>query len=77
MTTPSDNPSLFDSESSPCPRCGLPVAWKWALGPRGGFMAEPHNVLVADIVFHAECWDALIEKYPPGDSSTDEECSEF
>jgi hypothetical protein len=62
----------FDQESSTCPRCGKPVAWKWATGPRGGFVSEPHNALIADCVYHAECWDALVAEHPPGEPAPTE-----
>jgi hypothetical protein len=62
----------FDQEATPCPRCGRPVAWKWATDPHGGFLSEPHNVLVADCVFHAECWDAMIAEHPPGQAPAGE-----
>jgi hypothetical protein len=48
-------------EMATCPRCRKPVAYKW----ERGFVSEPHNVLVADSVFHAECWDAQIAEHPP------------
>ena len=48
-----------DQGQSVCPICKEPVAFKWVRG--GGFVSEPHNVLIADCVFHAECWDDAME----------------
>lgn len=47
-------------ETTVCPKCGKEVTFKWD----GGFVTEPHNVLVADWVFHTKCWDE-IEKSDP------------
>jgi hypothetical protein len=41
-----------------CPRCGKPVTFRWC----DGFIAEPHNVLIASSVLHAACWDEIVEE---------------
>jgi hypothetical protein len=41
-----------------CPYCKKPVSYKWD----GGFVSEPHNVLIADWVFHTECWDEMCKE---------------
>ena len=40
-----------------CSICDKPVAYKWL----NGFVSEPHNVLIADQVFHTECWDRIVD----------------
>ncbi len=50
-----------ERETSTCPYCKEPVTWLWCRG----FVVEPTTVLVADAVFHAACWDRLIEEHPP------------
>lgn len=46
-----------------CPYCHKPVAYKW----QKGFIAEPHNVLIADSVWHGECWDEQVRRDIPGE----------
>lgn len=42
-----------------CPYCDEPVTYRW----ENDFVSELHNILVADCVWHAECWDKQQEKY--------------
>lgn len=46
-------------ETTECPYCNEPVTYRW----EDGFVSEPHNILVADCICHAECWDKQVEKY--------------
>jgi len=55
MTLPAPDPAQIDEANAICPACDKPVAYKWVRN--GGFLPEPHNVLIADSVFHAECWE--------------------
>ena len=66
-------PEAVHQHEATCPRCRAPVPYKWATGPRGGFVSEPHNALVVDSVFHAHCWDALVAEHPPGDPAETED----
>lgn len=50
-----------DQETADCPFCGKPVAYKWV--PGGGFVSEPHNVLLADSVLHAACFEASVAEW--------------
>ena len=49
----------YDQETSQCPVCSKPVTWNWARGLYHGFITEKHNVLMADCVYHSECWDKM------------------
>jgi transposase len=44
-----------------CPYCGDAVDYAW----ENGFISQRHNVLIADCVYHACCWEELVAKYPP------------
>lgn len=50
-----------------CPACGKPVEYKWVTG--NGFVSEPHNLLIADSVFHASCWEGCAKEVMPADAS--------
>ena len=50
-----------------CPKCQRPVSYRW----KEGFIPEPHNVLVANAVFHTECWEQTLRDNPPGPRETD------
>jgi hypothetical protein len=45
-----------------CAECGQPITAKFAKS--GGLMRGDYT-LVADWLFHNECWDAKVEKNPP------------
>jgi len=42
--------------------CGKDVETKWV---KGGMLSDPNVVLAGDVVFHAACWDKLVEENPP------------
>lgn len=44
-----------------CPHCGLPVEYQWD----EGFISSPKTVLIADWVYHDECWDEVTDFPPP------------
>lgn len=48
-------------ETEICPYCRKRVRYRWD----NGFVPEPHNVLVADWVYHAMCWNKMVEENPP------------
>lgn len=47
-----------------CPYCNEIVLIKWVTG--GGMLRDAHSTLVADVVYHNECWDKLVEEHPVG-----------
>lgn len=46
-----------------CPYCTKPVTSLWVKG--GGCLSSSAYVLVADWVFHGDCWDKQVEEHPP------------
>jgi hypothetical protein len=46
-------------DQATCPYCRKPVDYEWD----NGFISSPNNVLVADWVFHAECWSKIEDAY--------------
>lgn len=46
-----------------CPYCGKTVVGKWQRN--AGMLSDPAYVLVADWLFHAECWDKQVAEHPP------------
>lgn len=42
---------------SPCGKCGVPIQTLWAAGNHG--LETGDYVLIADTVFHPECWDEI------------------
>lgn len=58
----------IEEERTNCPYCGYPVYSHWAIGANGeqlGMISEPQVDLIADWVYHSECWDKLVEEHPP------------
>lgn len=51
----------MEEDATICPYCQLTVSYKW----HNGFITEPHNVLIADWVYHSKCWNKQIEEHPP------------
>ena len=43
-----------------CCHCGVPIKLKWNNG-----LIPGDFVLVADWVFHPECWDEMVKENPP------------
>lgn len=54
----------FEEEVTKCPECGQDVTTLWLKNGRG-CLSRPEYVLIADWVFHSECWDKLVERNPP------------
>ncbi len=50
-----------------CPYCHGPVIANWVVG--GGILSDPSYVLVADWLFHTECWDKQVAENPTDDSA--------
>jgi hypothetical protein len=48
---------------SACPYCKKAVATRWT---SRGCLPSPDYVLVADGVFHSDCWDRQVAEHPPG-----------
>jgi hypothetical protein len=42
----------------PCAGCGKEVATYWVPGP-GGMLSSPDHFLVANWVYHNECWNRV------------------
>ena len=52
-------------ERYPCGCCGAPVGVKFAFGPDGeylGIMSDPSMDLIADTVFHSQCWEKFCDE---------------
>jgi hypothetical protein len=47
--------------TSPCAECNVKITLKWD----NGLIPEAHYVLIADWVYHTECWDKIVEAHPP------------
>lgn len=47
-----------------CGVCGLPIKTAWATDGNHGLMPGDY-VLIADWVFHPDCWDAVADAVPP------------
>jgi hypothetical protein len=45
-----------------CPYCRLPVAVQWT---SRGIVPSAEYILVADWVYHANCWDKQVAENPP------------
>ena len=50
-------------EAFTCPYCMKPVLTCWVKG--GGMVSDPDVTLIADWVYHSECWDKQVEEHPP------------
>jgi hypothetical protein len=54
-----------------CPYCKFIVKSHWAMEYEygkircRGMISEPQVTLVADWIYHSECWDKLVEEHPP------------
>jgi hypothetical protein len=59
-------------ETFTCPWCKKPVRTFWD-GDQGGMLSDYESTLIGDCVFHSKCWDALVEKHPPGAQPKDED----
>lgn len=46
-----------------CPYCGNPVTYQYLKG--GGVISRSEYTLIADWVYHSDCWDKQIEEHPP------------
>jgi len=44
-----------------CPYCQFPVTYYWD----NGVVSNKDYVLIADWIYHTECWDKLVEENPP------------
>lgn len=51
----------------PCAGCGEIIPTQWS--PGGGLLRSRDYELVADCVFHTDCWDKLITEHPPGEDA--------
>jgi hypothetical protein len=46
-----------------CAECGQPIETRWMKNGRG--MLPGEYLLVADWIFHPNCWDSLVDRSPP------------
>jgi len=51
-----------------CPRCKKPIEAEW---DNGLVYDREKQALVADYLYHNECWDALVDECPPGKETDD------
>lgn len=56
------SPAKIDLFESTCPFCRQKVRSFWVDG--GGMLSRPSITLVADCIYHSECWDKLVEENP-------------
>lgn len=57
---------MIVSHTFPCAFCRKPVTTIWDDnddGTTNGMMRDPLVVLVADWVFHSQCWDIMTSEY--------------
>ena len=45
-----------------CPYCGKTVVGRWERN--AGMLSDPDQVLIADWLFHAKCWDKQVSENP-------------
>lgn len=53
----------YEVEVVDCPECGAAIETRWDKSGRG--LLPGNYLLIADWVFHPECWDRLVERNPP------------
>lgn len=51
----------IESIEETCPFCGQSVMFQW----KGGVISSPEYVLIADWIYHRECWDRQVSESPP------------
>lgn len=53
-------------EFFPCGRCRTPVAMEWSYreGKCLGYNSSRYYVVIADGVFHSDCWDTIVKENP-------------
>jgi hypothetical protein len=59
-----DEPSAEAVETQ-CAECLEPMTYLWV--PGGGIVSSPEYVLVADWIFHSNCWERVMERGNQGD----------
>jgi hypothetical protein len=53
---------MIEKFTQNCSRCNKPIELEWENGLLPG-----NYVLIADWVYHPECWDELIALHPPSE----------
>lgn len=63
---------MIETEDIKCAECGIPITVYFGnniSGARnqhtGGVISRPEYVLVADWIFHTECWNKKVDENPP------------
>jgi len=52
---------VIEIDLIPCAECLVPVETRWI---KNGGLLPGDYVLIADFIFHLECWDKKVEAYP-------------
>jgi RecJ-like exonuclease len=55
------NPNMAEQLTEKCPYCQRLVTFEWD----NGVVSKPEYVLIADWVYHTECWNEQMREYPP------------
>jgi hypothetical protein len=56
-----------DIEIIDCSECGQPIETRWARDGNHGLLPSDDYLLIADWVFHPDCWDAVVKRGEPPD----------
>ena len=60
-----DDSPLHETEHIPCAKCGVLIRTKWTTNGLHRTDKEEPFVLIADWIYHPECWDKLVKDNPP------------
>jgi len=52
---------MTNTEQIPCAECGEPIEVHF----HNGVIPQPNYLLVADWIFHTECWNKKVDENPP------------
>jgi hypothetical protein len=55
--------SEIETIKTACPFCGKPVESLWV--PGGGCLARPEYTLIADWIYHTDCWNTQVKRATP------------
>jgi hypothetical protein len=58
-----DSKLNLGTASTTCPRCNKPVNYDFIIG--GGILPSLDYDLIADTIFHSECWNKLVTESLP------------
>jgi hypothetical protein len=55
-----DKPDEIEVDIIDCAECGVPIKTLWVKNK--GLLPSPDYLLIADSIFHPDCWNRMVER---------------